>query len=351
MPDGLRFIDNHDGTALIIGQLDYDLVDPDQANDYSVDVTVRDEFNGTDIQGFSLTVNDADPPRVDREVTVSIGVPEPLPGVAVDIPIGTEITVPMDVKFEVNISIETSEGQTISSRDFRSEDGLIEFSMPVDLQPNMVYRVIESYMGKAVPDTPFSLPTFDFELEDQVWDFTSDDGTGAIPYQVEVQASVADLLTLVVGDFASSARIHGILPDMVDLELESTKDIPADTPIQFGSGFTLDFSRDVNLRVVCDLRGNKLKYAAIILASGRATRMSGVDKMMTVIGGKPLISFSIEAFLNCKKFDQICITVNNSNKTGVKRIIRRYGSDVIVVAIGGARRQDSVKNGLDMMKP
>ncbi|HIB89177.1 TPA: hypothetical protein EYO57_18605 [Candidatus Poribacteria bacterium] len=247
LPDGLRFIDNHDGTALIIGQLDYDLVDPGQVNDYNVDVTVRDEFNGTDTQGFRLTVNDTDPPKEHRKVTVSIGVPEPLPGVAVDIPIGTEITVPMDVKFGVNISIETSEGQTISSRDFRSEDGLIEFSMPVDLQPNMVYRVIESYMGKAVPDTPFSLPTFDFELEDQVWDFTSGNGTGAIPYQVEVQASIADLLTLVVGDFASSARIHGILTDMVDLELESTKDIPADTPIQFGSGFTLDFSRDVKL--------------------------------------------------------------------------------------------------------
>ena len=57
-----------------------------------------------------------------------------------------------------------------------------------------------------------------------------------------------------------------------------------------------------------------MKYAAIILASGSATRMSGVDKMMTIVGGKPLVSFSIEAFLNYKKFDQICVTVNKSNE-------------------------------------
>ena len=92
-----------------------------------------------------------------------------------------------------------------------------------------------------------------------------------------------------------------------------------------------------------------MKNCAVILASGRAIRMSGVDKMITSVAGKPLISFSIEAFLNCKKFDQIFITANDSNGDDIKEIVRSYSADELVVISGGVRRQDSVKCALDMI--
>ncbi len=92
-----------------------------------------------------------------------------------------------------------------------------------------------------------------------------------------------------------------------------------------------------------------MKNCAVILASGRAIRMSGVDKMIISVAGKPLISFSIEAFLNCKKFDQIFITANDSNRDEIKEIVRRYSADEVVVISGGVRRQDSVKCALDMI--
>ncbi|GIS65561.1 MAG: hypothetical protein CM1200mP3_18090 [Chloroflexota bacterium] len=77
--------------------------------------------------------------------------------------------------------------------------------------------------------------------------------------------------------------------------------------------------------------------------------MSGVDKMIIPVAGKPLISFSIEAFLNCKKFDQIFITANDSNRDEIKEIVGRYSADKVVVISGGVRRQDSVKCALDMI--
>ena len=94
-----------------------------------------------------------------------------------------------------------------------------------------------------------------------------------------------------------------------------------------------------------------MKNFAVILASGNAVRMSGIDKMIGLVAGKPLVSFSIEAFLNCKTFDQIYVTVNDSNKAVIKEIVRGYSSidnDIIVIP-GGIRRQDSVKNALDMI--
>ena len=94
-----------------------------------------------------------------------------------------------------------------------------------------------------------------------------------------------------------------------------------------------------------------MKNFAVILASGNAVRMSGTDKMIGLVAGKPLVSFSIEAFLNFKTFDQIYVTVNDSNEAVIKEIVRGYSSidNDIVVIPGGIRRQDSVKNALNMV--
>ena len=94
-----------------------------------------------------------------------------------------------------------------------------------------------------------------------------------------------------------------------------------------------------------------MKNFAVILASGNAVRMSGIDKMIGLVAGKPLVSFSIEAFLNFKTFDQIYVTVNDSNEAVIKEIVKGYSSidNDIVVIPGGIRRQDSVENALDMI--
>ena len=87
---------------------------------------------------------------------------------------------------------------------------------------------------------------------------------------------------------------------------------------------------------------------AIILASGNSIRMSGIDKTTMKISGKPIISYSLEAFLECEKFQKIIVTASNSNKNEIKNIVATYSSANVSVVSGGVRRQDSVKNALDI---
>ena len=87
---------------------------------------------------------------------------------------------------------------------------------------------------------------------------------------------------------------------------------------------------------------------AIILASGNSIRMSGIDKATMKISGKPMISYSLEAFLECDKFQKIIVTASNSNKNEIKNIVATYSSANVSVVSGGVRRQDSVKNALDI---
>ncbi len=89
------------------------------------------------------------------------------------------------------------------------------------------------------------------------------------------------------------------------------------------------------------------KVTAIIVAAGTSKRMDGLDKLFARLYQKPLIYWSVVAFENNSKVDNIVIV---SSDTGIKKInkmINRYNlTKVKHVIPGGARRQDSVKAGL-----
>ncbi|MDP7281075.1 MAG: cohesin domain-containing protein, partial [Candidatus Poribacteria bacterium] len=203
-------------------------------------------------QGITFTT--AIEARTTEEVSVPIGIPTPITGVAVNIPQGTEISVPMDIHFSAEVAVLTSLGQ-IESRNFESEDGLLEGSMFVTLPPNTAFTVTEKYDGQAVPDTIFPLPTYDFGLPNRQNEFNTGSSTENIIYQINLRAELSDLLTMVLGDFNGTARIKETLTDVVNLELTATKDIPANTDINFASGFTIDLSRTMQVEqfVPCTL--------------------------------------------------------------------------------------------------
>ncbi|MDP6751976.1 MAG: cohesin domain-containing protein, partial [Candidatus Poribacteria bacterium] len=204
-------------------------------------------------QEFVLTLN---PSAISatEQVSVPIGIPAPIPGVAVNIPQGTEISVPMDVHFSAVVEVRTASGP-VESRDFESEDGLLEGSMFVTLPPNTAFTVTEKYDGQAVPDTIFPLPTYDFGLPNRQNEFNTGSSTENIIYQINLRAELSDLLTMVLGDFNGTARIKETLTDVVNLELTATKLIPANTDINFASGFTIDLSRSMQVErfVPCTL--------------------------------------------------------------------------------------------------
>lgn len=87
--------------------------------------------------------------------------------------------------------------------------------------------------------------------------------------------------------------------------------------------------------------------SAIILGAGRGSRMKvPINKQYMKIKGKEIIRWSIEAFLNSKKTEEIIIVVANGEEDEIKRLLTREEEKFIKIVVGGQRRQDSVYKGL-----
>jgi 2-C-methyl-D-erythritol 4-phosphate cytidylyltransferase len=94
----------------------------------------------------------------------------------------------------------------------------------------------------------------------------------------------------------------------------------------------------------------KQKSGAVIVAAGSSERMGGIDKMFTILDGKPVLARVIEVFQACSRIDDIVIVLNRQNLAKAKKLVAEEGwSKVKDVCEGGRRRQDSVLNGLDCL--
>ncbi len=86
----------------------------------------------------------------------------------------------------------------------------------------------------------------------------------------------------------------------------------------------------------------------IIVAGGRGERMGGnVDKAFLSLGPKPVIAYSLQAFESCDAIDEVVIVVRRERLDSAQAMARMFGcTKVRAIVAGGARRQDSVRNGL-----
>ncbi len=91
------------------------------------------------------------------------------------------------------------------------------------------------------------------------------------------------------------------------------------------------------------------KAAVIIPAAGIGTRMGSAEpKQYLLLGNKPIIIHTIEAFLCNKNISDIVVVVPKDRVPQTKLLIEEYttASSLVRVIAGGARRQDSVHLGL-----
>ncbi|MCD6599384.1 MAG: 2-C-methyl-D-erythritol 4-phosphate cytidylyltransferase [Dehalococcoidia bacterium] len=88
----------------------------------------------------------------------------------------------------------------------------------------------------------------------------------------------------------------------------------------------------------------------IIVAAGKAERMGATDKIFVTLKGKPVLAWPVDICQQNDLVEQIVIALNNNNlKQGQKLKEERTWSKV-AICLGGARRQDSVKEGLHKLK-
>lgn len=90
----------------------------------------------------------------------------------------------------------------------------------------------------------------------------------------------------------------------------------------------------------------KMKNAVIIVAAGSGKRM-GADKAVMSINGKPLFYYSCLSVLKLKEVSQVVLVIKPKHFNLVKTL---FGSRIGFIS-GGKERNDSVANGLSLLRP
>lgn len=92
------------------------------------------------------------------------------------------------------------------------------------------------------------------------------------------------------------------------------------------------------------------EVAAVIVAAGGSRRMGGVDKIFAQVAGKPLLAHTIDAFETSASVDRMVVVLGQDMMEAGRRLVEHEGwRKVGGLCIGGAYRQDSVRNGLEML--
>ena len=90
------------------------------------------------------------------------------------------------------------------------------------------------------------------------------------------------------------------------------------------------------------------KCGVVIVAAGSASRMKGIDKAITPLGGEPVIRRTIRNFQECDAVSQIVIVTREDLILTIRELSGDFNKVTTVVA-GGASRQESVWLGLNAL--
>ncbi|MBV8639858.1 MAG: 2-C-methyl-D-erythritol 4-phosphate cytidylyltransferase [Verrucomicrobia bacterium] len=86
--------------------------------------------------------------------------------------------------------------------------------------------------------------------------------------------------------------------------------------------------------------------SAIIVAAGTSRRM-GFDKLLSLLGDKPVVVHSIERFQQCEMIDEIILVVHTDRRPEFQRFVDAFGlTKVKRLVDGGPERHLSVWNGI-----
>jgi 2-C-methyl-D-erythritol 4-phosphate cytidylyltransferase len=85
---------------------------------------------------------------------------------------------------------------------------------------------------------------------------------------------------------------------------------------------------------------------AIIVAAGRSQRM-GFDKLLSLLGDKPVVVHAIEPFQQCEVVDEVMLVVSSDRRGEFQQVVDAFGlTKVNRLVDGGCERHLSVWNGI-----
>ena len=88
---------------------------------------------------------------------------------------------------------------------------------------------------------------------------------------------------------------------------------------------------------------------AVIVAAGSSRRMDGVDKLDWHVAGRPLLAHTVGAIAAAPVVGAIVVVTSADRQAAVAEADWRPSS-VVDVVVGGERRQDSVRAGIEALE-
>ena len=83
-----------------------------------------------------------------------------------------------------------------------------------------------------------------------------------------------------------------------------------------------------------------------MIAAGTSQRMAGINKLFAPLGGKPLLAWSVDTCQRCSLIQQIVLVLNDKDLARGEKLKEERDWSKVTLCLGGARRQDSVREGL-----
>ena len=87
-----------------------------------------------------------------------------------------------------------------------------------------------------------------------------------------------------------------------------------------------------------------------MVAAGISQRMGGINKLFVPLKDKPLLAWSVDTCEGCEFVSQVILVLNRRDLTQGEELRKERGWLKVTICPGGARRQDSVKEGLKHIK-
>ncbi len=89
---------------------------------------------------------------------------------------------------------------------------------------------------------------------------------------------------------------------------------------------------------------------AFVVAAGSSSRMVGTDKLFARLAGHPLLTHVLARFQESPAVDSIALVLSSENLQRGRDLAAEYGlTKITAVCLGGPRRQDSVRLGLEAL--
>ena len=95
-----------------------------------------------------------------------------------------------------------------------------------------------------------------------------------------------------------------------------------------------------------DISSESTKIGGVIVAAGTSQRMAGINKLFAPLRGKPLLAWSVDICQRCSLIQQLVLVLNHRDLARGQKLKVERGWSKVTLCPGGARRQDSVREGL-----